>query len=352
MADFWHRNLTEERVHTPFSFLYADSTARLAATGFAPEDVNKVALQLSDATAWILTDDSPITWSLMGGAGDMLKADYDTDDDNIVNAADVAALAADIDIGGLGADTPTSGDLIVFERAGTRYKGDVDDLPGGGGVTMDQADPYGIHHRITGSHADDDEFSTNTAANYTEVDPTGTTTWVVGTNHVASCIFDNQASGDVAAFLKAITLADGEFFETCIALMNKKATNVALAGLVVTDGVLSSSNALAAQCYLSANADELMIDIRTGTLATLTTVGTSYTLASTSIMGKLKLRLKRNSSSSFTALISTESGAQFDGFGLGNVNPGFTPTHAGLIVSIGGGSAHVCMAAFDYIRHG
>lgn len=223
-------------------------------------------------------------------------------------------------------------------------------ITGGGGITMDQADPYSLFHRVSGSDSDDDEFSTNTAANYTEVDPTGTTTWVLGTGHVASCVFNDQASGDVGALLKAITLADGESYETCISLLNKKATNVSLAGLVVTDGVLSSSNALAAQCYLGANADELMIDVRTGTLATLTTVGTSYTLASTSVTGKLKLRLKRNSSTSFTALISTIDGAQFSGFGLGNVNPGFTPTHAGLIVSIGGGASHECMAAFDYIR--
>jgi hypothetical protein len=215
---------------------------------------------------------------------------------------------------------------------------------------MDDADPYGIHHRLSGSSADDDEFSTDTSGSYTEVDPTGTTTWLIA-NHVLSCVFDSQASGDVGAFLKSMTLGDGESFETCLSLTNLKATNVSLAGLVVTDGALSSSNALAAQCYLSQNADELMIDVRTGTLATLTTVGTNYTLASSSVIGKLRLRLKRNTSTSFTALISTPDGAQFSGFGMGNVNPGFTPTHAGLIVSIGGGSAHVCMAAFDYIRH-
>ena len=65
--------------HRPYAAVYADSAARLAATGFprgelsaivpfAAEDVYKVALQLSDSTEWLLTDDSPITWVAIGAA--------------------------------------------------------------------------------------------------------------------------------------------------------------------------------------------------------------------------------------------------------------------------------------------
>lgn len=48
--------------HPPHNWEYADEAARLAATGFAADDVGKYALQLSDNTLWWLADDSPITW--------------------------------------------------------------------------------------------------------------------------------------------------------------------------------------------------------------------------------------------------------------------------------------------------
>jgi hypothetical protein len=73
-----HANFTA--AHRPFADVYADATARLAATGFprgeddaiiafAPEDLYKTALQLSNGTEWILTDDSPITWVQLSSSG-------------------------------------------------------------------------------------------------------------------------------------------------------------------------------------------------------------------------------------------------------------------------------------------
>lgn len=53
---------TNGRVHVIQDFSYADSTARLAATGFTAEDVGKTAQQQSDETWWLLTNHSPITW--------------------------------------------------------------------------------------------------------------------------------------------------------------------------------------------------------------------------------------------------------------------------------------------------
>jgi hypothetical protein len=66
-----HANQTA--AHRPFADVYADATARLAATGFprgeggtviafAAADLYKEVLQVSDASVWVLTDDSPITW--------------------------------------------------------------------------------------------------------------------------------------------------------------------------------------------------------------------------------------------------------------------------------------------------
>ena len=56
-------------VHRPYSWEYADATARAAATGFTTNDVGKLARQLDDNTLWMLTDDSPETWVAVGGGG-------------------------------------------------------------------------------------------------------------------------------------------------------------------------------------------------------------------------------------------------------------------------------------------
>jgi hypothetical protein len=65
-----HANSTGANVHTPITFIYADETARLAATGFAAGDVGKFAWQQDDNTFYVLTDDSPATWAQVGaGSG-------------------------------------------------------------------------------------------------------------------------------------------------------------------------------------------------------------------------------------------------------------------------------------------
>jgi hypothetical protein len=47
----------------PWSWDYADATARLAAVGFTAADVDRFAIQRSDDTIWRLTNHSPITWA-------------------------------------------------------------------------------------------------------------------------------------------------------------------------------------------------------------------------------------------------------------------------------------------------
>lgn len=64
-----HRDFTGEFVHVPHTFEYADATARAAATGFVPDDVGKLALQLDDFSFWVLSDDDPATWVAVGGSG-------------------------------------------------------------------------------------------------------------------------------------------------------------------------------------------------------------------------------------------------------------------------------------------
>jgi len=217
----------------------------------------------------------------------------------------------------------------------------------GSGLTADQADPYGTHHRLSGSSGDDDEFSSNTAGSYTEVDPTGSTTWVIA-NHVLSCIFSGQSSADYGAFLKAMTLADGEWFETRIKALAKDA-NYTVVGIVVTDGTGNTSNAISAQ-ILTSSGGAVLLESYKGTLTNMSTVIVSTSLMRREAFAGIRIRLRRVSSSSFIAEVSTDGGAQWTSFGNAGGDPGFTPTHAGVFVSVYGGS-NTGIAQFDYIRH-
>lgn len=64
-----HKNIPANERHAPWSWEFADAAAREAATGFVAADVNKMALQLNDVTAWVLTSHSPILWVPVSGSG-------------------------------------------------------------------------------------------------------------------------------------------------------------------------------------------------------------------------------------------------------------------------------------------
>ncbi len=63
MSTGLHRHLTQGDIHTIAEWVYADDTARLAATGFVAADLYKMAYQISSGTPWLLTGYSPITWT-------------------------------------------------------------------------------------------------------------------------------------------------------------------------------------------------------------------------------------------------------------------------------------------------
>jgi hypothetical protein len=62
-----HSDVPLGESHRVANWEYADTTARLAATGFLASDVGKWAKQLDDGSYWELTDDSPITWAQRTG---------------------------------------------------------------------------------------------------------------------------------------------------------------------------------------------------------------------------------------------------------------------------------------------
>jgi hypothetical protein len=64
-----HDLYTGDNIHVAHAFTYADAAGRTAATGFAATDRYKLALQLNDASFWVLTDDDPATWVQVGVSG-------------------------------------------------------------------------------------------------------------------------------------------------------------------------------------------------------------------------------------------------------------------------------------------
>ena len=63
-----HKNIPANERHAPWSWEFADSAARLLATGFTEQDVGKLALDKDTKEAWILASTTP-TWAPMGSGG-------------------------------------------------------------------------------------------------------------------------------------------------------------------------------------------------------------------------------------------------------------------------------------------
>lgn len=105
-------------VHRPYAAIYADATARLAATGFeralgggivafATADLYKKALQLDDASEWILTAITP-TWVQVSGAGSLAN-------DSVTNAKLANMAQATIKGRAAGAGTGDPADLSATQ---------------------------------------------------------------------------------------------------------------------------------------------------------------------------------------------------------------------------------------------
>jgi len=67
-----HHDFRGTQVHTPFRWIFADSTAR-ADEAVAAADTHSVAFVLSDTSQWILLDNSPKTWVKLSVQDDSLN---------------------------------------------------------------------------------------------------------------------------------------------------------------------------------------------------------------------------------------------------------------------------------------
>lgn len=178
-----HKDLALGNNHIIYNWSYADNAALLAATGFVPDDVGKIAYQQDDNSLWMLVDDSPITWDQLTGPGVggavasvngqtgavVLDADdiADTATNVFASPAELTKLggiealadvtdAANVDAAGavMNSDTSTAAmSFVVDEDAMTSnsatkvptqqsVKAYVDAAVGGGGLTQEQIEDF------------------------------------------------------------------------------------------------------------------------------------------------------------------------------------------------------------------
>jgi hypothetical protein len=90
-----------------YRWTFADATARAALSATAA-DVGQIARQVDDDSLWLLTDDSPLTWAQIGGAG--------------VTSLD--------DVGDVNAPSPSDGDVLTWDSTPGEW---VAAAPAGGG---------------------------------------------------------------------------------------------------------------------------------------------------------------------------------------------------------------------------
>ncbi len=222
---------------------------------------------------------------------------------------------------------------------------------GGGGLTLNDTDPYGIFHRISGSNAFDDEYSSNTSANYSTIIGGGSGTWTIS-NHVLTCMYSNQGSAQVHAYVKPIALSDGDWLETNLNFLGKSNTNYSFFGMILTDGVLTSSNAFALSVFRDNVASEIYISFYKGTCANIASgygLQSPFQLDTTSMGAGMRIRLMRVSSSAYGWFFGLGNGAIFTNENTANQDPGFTPSYAGFFTSVWG-SSHTGIISFDFIR--
>lgn len=73
-----HKDLLPAEVHSPISYTYANTTDRENALGLLPTDIGKFCRQLDDNSVWMLTNDDPVTWTMVGGGGELTESAHRT----------------------------------------------------------------------------------------------------------------------------------------------------------------------------------------------------------------------------------------------------------------------------------
>lgn len=81
-----HEQQTDNSIHTPFRWTWADATARGSETDIESHDTYKVGLQIDDYSIWMLEDLTP-TWIQVGNAPIDIEFTIAAEDSNVINVA-------------------------------------------------------------------------------------------------------------------------------------------------------------------------------------------------------------------------------------------------------------------------
>ena len=198
------------------------------------------------------------------------------------------------------------------------------------------------------THADDDEFNGAGLGGWTEVDPSGTTTWTEQ-DGVASVKFSGQASGDLAGLIKAMTPTVAPVtIQTAIRHMDNTSSNTMI-GLCFADGLTDTDDLLSIVSYAGASA--AIMEYRHGTFTAATTGTGGHTWESLHEWAPapfLYLRLIWKTTNTFAYSVSPD-GVSWTDFGGSDLTHALAPTHFGLIVSKYGQPGDP-VASFEYFR--
>lgn len=264
--------------------------------------------------------------------------------------SDTTAIHTDVDseIAGLTEETtPASGDWFLLEKStGEKRKVDRDNLPGGSGDGP--AWVSRLAAAIDSPNADSDEFSDDTISGWTAVTPTGTATWTEKRG-LLSCLSYGSSANDACCQLKAMASATApKTIETVVRMLSGD-ENWAMIGLMFSDGVLATSNAIVLMLYNGGTSTTC--DLWSGTITNIaTTVGAILVPPDRGFVVNpfMHMRLIWSAANNFKVQLSPD-GVSWTDFAFGTKTVTLTPTHYGIFVSKWGGSQRM-IGTFEYFR--
>ncbi|HVW25173.1 MAG TPA: hypothetical protein VHC69_07355 [Polyangiaceae bacterium] len=112
-------------LHSPFTWTFADSTARSSFTptsgtpttsgALTSSDVDKIALQLSDSTVWLLSSIGPATWTqIVGGSSFTAAGD--------LSGSSSSQTVIGLQSHAVASTSPTDGYALVWSQSNNRWQ--------------------------------------------------------------------------------------------------------------------------------------------------------------------------------------------------------------------------------------
>jgi hypothetical protein len=196
-----------------------------------------------------------------------------------------------------------------------------------------------------GDDADSVNWDGNDVAAGTTVTVSGTQTITEGDGGIVSVLFSGQGTTDFNCLLYARTISTGDKWRCAMRLFCRE-EQYTIAGIVMTDGTSSSSNAVSAELTMDGSTPRLQL--RHGPLDNMNTSPFDATdTASLRFIPWLFLELEYVASNSFTVRFG--DGLSFTNWGASAASVTMTPTHVGLMWSKWAGSEEA-IATFGPLR--